>query len=312
MNARQSNKRAMYREVQVFLATTMATRALAALPAKTATLNALLTRIDDLVETQTRPLVGVLRARDQATNAAIDLALAIAGPVRSYAVSGQRPELAALVDLARRDFLRIRRGERTRLAQRVLDAAQPLATELDAYGVTPAMLAELHARIEASNTAVDVPRTTAANKKTATAALATVFHAVDTLLKDEIDPMLAVLGTTDPDALARYRIGREVINRPGTRSDPVAQPPNAATLVASASPTAPVTSGNKVPACEPTTTPAASFQTPPRPPHQEINPLVAPLRTTDSDSDALQPQSASLAFQRYRPVLPNPLLLGPG
>ena len=224
MNAKQSNKRAMYREVQVFLHTTTATRDLAALAAKTALLITLLTQIDELVETQTRPLAGVLGARDQATNSAINLALGVAGPVRSYAVAHHDPELAALVDLAKRDFLQLRRGERPRLAQRVLDAAQPLAAELGAYGVTPALLDALHASIDTSDAAVDVPRTTAANKKAATAKLAAVFKEVDVLLKDEIDPMLAVLGLTDPEALARYRIAREVIHRPGTHGNPEAQP----------------------------------------------------------------------------------------
>ena len=272
MNTRQSNKLAAFREVQVFLNTTTATRALTALAAKTALLHTLLTRIDELVETQTLPLAGVLQARDEATNAAIALALAVAGPVRSYAVSHHRLELAALVDLSRRDFLVIRRGERTRLAQRVLDAALPVATELGAYGVTPAMLAELHARIEASNTAVDVPRTTAANKKVATAGLAAAFKAVDALLKDEIDPMLAVLGLIDPEALARYRVAREIIHRRGSRRVSDALPPDTATS------TAP---GSSIPAAAPAPKLNDSLQAPRPFIMPEIDPLVEPLRTTD-------------------------------
>ena len=154
MNTKLSNKLAIHREVQVFLNTTTATHDLTALTAKIATLIISLNRIEELVNAQTLPLRGVLGVRDDATNATINFALAIAGPVRSYAASHHRPELATFVDLTRQDFVVIRRGERTRLAQRVLDAAQPLATELAAFGVTAAMLTDLKTKIDASKVAV--------------------------------------------------------------------------------------------------------------------------------------------------------------
>ncbi len=232
MNAKQSNKLASLNEVREFLNTNTATADLAALAPRVAQLNTYIIRINELAAIQDLPLAGPLDARDQAQEAAIKLTLSIAGPVRCYAEANERPELVALVDLSRADFIAIRKSERMRLAKRLLDAATPLAAQLAPFGVSAALLDELRNKINEGNSAALVPRTTNADKKAATVEMADTFSAIEHLLESEIDPLLTVLQATHPLAYTRYRIAREVIDRPGSRSSNAEAPADGAPAAA--------------------------------------------------------------------------------
>lgn len=229
MTAIQSNKLAMYHAVRVFLtallSSTTATSAFPALAAKLATLITLIDKIIAAVATQEEPLRGHIRARDQALADAMEATFAIAGPVLSYARSRRMPDLVANVRVNASAFRRLRRAERMRIAQRVHDAAEPIIAELADYGLTPAKLAEFQAKIDATQQAVNVPRSTAVAKRAATVELTRLFADADALLA-EIDPMLAPLRLTDRETHAAYVTARQVLDRPGTRS--ISEPPAAA------------------------------------------------------------------------------------
>ena len=217
MNASQLNKLAMYREVGVCLAVLASNAAPPALPGLLTVFRTALAELDAWADAQAKPTRGSIDRREQTLTAATELAVAVAGLVSSYAHAHKRPDLAALAHVKRSHFHQIRRSERMVLAQRVHDTAHSLLAELCGYGVTPALLADLQARINLASLAVSIPRTAAADKKAATAQLTAAFAELDALLCHELDPLLVILHLTDPTAHARYRIARQIIHRGGHR-----------------------------------------------------------------------------------------------
>lgn len=217
MNAKQSNLLETLVDTHAFLTTTRGIGALTALTPKVAQLMSHIDNIRAHAHVQALPTHGAIRERDQAVEAAIELTLAVAGALRSYAETHQLPELAALAAVTRRTFSLLRKGQRMRVAQRVLDAARPLAAALADYGVTAALLDEFDAKIAAGNAIVGTPRTVAAKRKAATRELAGEFAAAGRLLRNGIDPMIETLRVSDPVAYARYHDARSVFDRPGVR-----------------------------------------------------------------------------------------------
>ncbi len=225
----------MYIAVQAFLNSTSATVGLTALAEKLALLTTLITEILKLAGTQAEPTDGELEAREIALTEATDLALIVAGGVRSYA--RKLPELAARVRVTRTAFREMRRTERMRLAQRIHDAAASVLPELAGYGVTAALLAELQLKIDATIAAVNAPRVTSGVKKVATSQLLGLYKQVDDLLADELDPLLLSLRRNDPHAWELYRDARKVFDRPGARSDDDEKSGSAPVSAAPATPT---------------------------------------------------------------------------
>lgn len=220
MTAKQSNKLAMYNSVleflRAFLSSPTATSAFPALAARLAALITLVGKIIEQAAIQEQPLKGRLDRRDQTLGAVAETAVPVAGAVLSYARATEQPELAAQVENFRSRFGRMRRAERVRIAQRVHDAAVPLAAELADYGLTAAMLEDLRARIEAADKSASAPRVTAEDKKVATQQLERIFEQAERLIA-EIDPMLLKLQLTDPATHDRYLAARIVYDRPGAR-----------------------------------------------------------------------------------------------
>lgn len=234
MNTPQSNRLAMYIAVQVFLNSITATAGLAALAEKLALLKTLIVEILKLAGTQSTPTAGAMEAREQALAEATDLALIVAGGVLSFAKN--RPELAAKVRVNRTQFLRMRRSERMQLAQRIHDAAASVIAQLGGHGLLPPILEELQTKINATEPAINAPRTTAGEKKVATSRLAEIYRQVDDLLENDVDLLLRQLQRTNPTAWQLYQDARTVYDRPGVRS----APEESSTPATTATPAAPV------------------------------------------------------------------------
>ena len=130
-----------------------------------------------------------------------------------------QPDLVVQARVSARTFCATRRAERMRLAQRVLELAQPLVADLADYGVTAANLTEFKALIAAADKVVDERASASAAKKVATAEVERLCAETEALLA-QIDPMLVQLGRVDPEAHAEYRAARDVFNRRGARRDP--------------------------------------------------------------------------------------------
>ncbi len=216
MNASQSNKLNMYQTVQALLGQVPST-SVPALPAKLAALGNHIAAITVLANTQTLPTKGRLVERELALADMVESSLAIAGPALSYAETNQLTDLAAKLRIWPSHFTALRRVQRPLLAQRIYDAALPHTADLFPFGVTEAMLGELHANIAAATVLLAQPRGVAVEKQIATGQLAAEFIAADQLLDTQIDPLVWALRKNDPTSYARYQVARQVIDRAGGR-----------------------------------------------------------------------------------------------
>lgn len=217
MDATKSNKLAMYRAVLALLKSPQApTAALTALPPKLEALGTKINQIAGLAATQALPTDGVVRNRDQVLADTRQLALEIAGAVLSYADEKQLKELAAKVQLTRSDFAG-RKAVTVQLAQQVHDAAETAVPSLANYGVTAEALATLQLKIAEATATLSSPRSTIAARKAATERLPGMFKEVDTLLENQIDPLLRPLEKTNAEFFANYQAARAIIDRRGGR-----------------------------------------------------------------------------------------------
>lgn len=170
MKTRQANALDMYRTLQKFLLTTARSeaRTVPALQQVTSDFTAELAQLEALVQRQAQPLAPGYRQREALTHDLAHTTVAIGGAALSYATERGDQQLAALVRVRPSDFVRTRTTRRASLARRVLDAVQPLASQLVPYGVTATDLAGFETQIVAVEKALCVPRLTAIAKLSAT------------------------------------------------------------------------------------------------------------------------------------------------
>lgn len=239
MNQIQQNKLAMYRAIAALLQGTNETSEIAALPARLTALNALIATIDELDRTQNLPIRGRIGDRDALLGAAMQAALEFAGYASSYARENGLRDLAERVDVAEKDFARLRLTRRPGLAQQVHDAVAPFVAQLASYGVTPATLTALQTKIDAARAALVEPRITVTEKMAATRALRKACADADELLDAHIDALVFPLRVTAPEFYDRYRAARDVLANPGgPRSEEAPAAEGAAPAAPAGSPTA--------------------------------------------------------------------------
>ncbi len=216
MTAYQSYKLSRLRAVLLFLETLPAISSRPSIQTRAAGLKTLVDTIVEIIMTQTQPLRGSIKLRDQALTQATDTTLAVGALVRGYAEKRKLPDLAAQVDIVRSDIAKIRRADRMLIAQRVHDAAASVVADLAAYEVTPELLARFQAQIDDADEAVDLPRATSDNKKTATVSLGARFREADEFIKNELTPLFLLMKENDPALFARYVAATQVLDRPAT------------------------------------------------------------------------------------------------
>lgn len=216
MTAYQSYKLSRLRAVLLFLHTLPAISSRPSLQTRTAGLKTIVDDIVDILMTQAKPLRGPINLREQALGRATDTAMAIAILVHRYAEKRTLPELAAKVDLVRSDFLKTRRAERMLIAQRVHDAATSVVDELAEYEITPVLLTRFQTQIDDADEAVDLPRATSDDKKTATASLGARFRAADEFIQKELTPLFLLSKEDDPTLFARFEAATRLLDRPAT------------------------------------------------------------------------------------------------
>jgi hypothetical protein len=205
---------------------------IAGLPAELAVFRAKMGEMTSLAQTQQEAVAGKRARRDELLAEMADAAVDVATLVSAYADRHKLTELAQLVRVDLGDFARTRRAARPVLAKSLLDAAHAVLP----YGVTAEMLENLDARIDAAFEGLHQPRTGIVERKTATARLVVLFDEIDALLENQLDRLVYRIRNSVPDAYARYRSAREIIDHAGGRSSSGETSTPAATPVAASSP----------------------------------------------------------------------------
>lgn len=217
MNTRQNNKLASFIATQAVLEAHPEIATMPGLPGKVAEFSAKVAELNRLGETQEQGIDGKMARRDQILEQMAALTLRVAGVVLTVANEQKRTEIAAAVRLAPGDFGRLRRTRRPWLARQVLQAARTIQSQLEVYGVTAEVVDSLETRIEAALSALAEPRTTIADKRSATRRIPVVIGEIDLLLEETLDGLLLPTQITHPAFYEAYRVTRQVLDLRGPR-----------------------------------------------------------------------------------------------
>jgi hypothetical protein len=203
------------------------------------TLSAKVAELHRLGEMQTQSLAGKLARRDELLDDMVRTTLEIAGVVLTVASEQKLTAIAPDVRLFPGDFARLRKEKRPWLARRVLEAARTVMPQLAPYGVTEETLAAFEAKIEATLEGLHQPRSTSAEKQSATRLLPALFAEVDTLLADSIDRLVLPLLNSSPRFFEAYKVARTIVDRRGSRrgETETSAPPAPSQVTASITPT---------------------------------------------------------------------------
>lgn len=213
MNNVQSSRLAMYLAVKRELQAIHNAVGIAGIAPLLDVFNAKLEEVYDLHQIQTDVTPPKTTTRNDALDAMVDLAIAVAGPLGAYAHQQGLHDVETVADVTPHSFREQRLVERPTLAQKIHDAALPLLVALTPLGLTEQMLTDLQAKIDAARAILNEPRTTIVSRREATEDLAELFVAIDLLLEKQIDRVLAPLRLTHADLHSRYFAARQVRRR---------------------------------------------------------------------------------------------------
>jgi hypothetical protein len=101
--------------------------------------------------------------------------------------------------------------------QNIYNAASSNATALVSYGINAAMLTTFQTAINDYSAAVPKPRTAKSNKSTYTKNINSLVLDLDTLLRDQLDKLVASYKVSKPDFYNTFRTARIIID-PSTTS----------------------------------------------------------------------------------------------
>jgi hypothetical protein len=220
MNTRQHNTLEMGHTVCDYLSNNeTVTNAIVAFPAAFTRFSAVLDEAEALAQLQARRLRAIIEDRDRSLDAMRHATLALAGMALTYADQNDVASLASDVRVTDGDFNRSRLAQQPRLARQVLTALRAAQPQLEAHGVTVALLDDLQAKIEAAEAALPTPRTLRAQKKAATDELQLVIDRLNRILHNQLDVLLQPLARKNVGFHLGYLNARKIINNPGVRHD---------------------------------------------------------------------------------------------
>ncbi len=125
-------------------------------------------------------------------------------------------DLLALTDVTRSSLAKIDSDRLSQLASSILAQANAKQTELATLQVTQANIDELNQALAEFNEAKTGPRQATVARSAHTDSLTTQFREANEILRDRLDPMVNILGRTNPQFASRYRSARVIVDRAAT------------------------------------------------------------------------------------------------
>ncbi len=192
--------------------------------------------LNELGVAQGRVTQGTRLQRDKVLGDLRDTALELAAIVAVYAAEHRQFELLTLVNITPTAFNTARLAHKTWLANRVADSAENELPQLAPFGVTPATIAALRAKIAGAQAVLEAPRGAILQRQSCTRQIETTLREAAVTLT-QIDRLLFPLRRGDPEFHADYRSARRVMGRcRGVANTPAAgaMPPAGLTSAATA------------------------------------------------------------------------------
>lgn len=199
MNNRQENKLSMAKTVQAVLHNNNVI--VGTVPAFVTAVNKLDNSIDTIegyVQIQLKITTGKSTDKETAAKDAIDIALGLAGPTKSYARSINSNDLYNSLNYSKTELQRSRDNELPNILLGMRDIIQSNIANLADFGITATDISALTTAVAAYNILNAAPRTAIGIKSAATKAVAEEFKNLDTAL-DVIDGLAEGKKASEPD-----------------------------------------------------------------------------------------------------------------
>jgi len=228
MNNNQENQFSMAKAVQQVLNNNIAI--VSALPAFSTAKNDLdtvISAINEAAQSQLQKVTGTAQDKEQAAAAAIEKALALIGPAKSYAKSEENNTLFQSLNFTRSGLQKMRDTELSDTLTTISKTLEGIIPELATYGITAPDLADLDTSIETYSSLISAPRSAINNKSAATAAVAQAFINLKPVFI-RLDGLIEGQKTANPVFYNAYKMARVVVDNRGkaknkTAADPAQQ-----------------------------------------------------------------------------------------
>lgn len=187
--------------------------------------NDLVTSLDNAAQSQEVPITGAAADKASSRDALEEVLFIVCQALGVLGHTGHDSDLVALVDLTPATLHRFREEELPHRAATILDRANARKTELAGLHVTQAKLDELTQALSDFITSKERPREAVGVRSAETGVIPGLIRQISGLLRNEIDPMVNLLGQADSRFVATYRSARVIVDRSATHASPTPPTP---------------------------------------------------------------------------------------
>jgi hypothetical protein len=215
MTDKQSNELSMSNAVQQVLNVNSAiVQSIPAFQTAKNELDSELSRINDAAQAQTKKITGSAEDKQKAGKEAIDMALALIGPAKSYARTTENQTMFQAINYTHSDFQRMRYTATVSTLKVIRDTIQANAAALADYGITAALIGDFTNLINVYSGLTLAPRGAITAKSVATKTLAASFKEVRAIIK-RLDGFVEAKKKSDTGFYNAYKSARVIINNRG-------------------------------------------------------------------------------------------------
>lgn len=213
MNNRQTNTLNMYNAVSQFLNTYNAVwSGNATIAGMVTTFNGHISALNASDMAQKTITNGITQSKQQAKITMAKAAMVIAKAGKAYANATNNYVLAANFIFAQSDILRAKDTDADDICQGIHDALQPFIASTAPYGANAASQTNLQNAINTFSALIGRPRSQRTIVINATLSIAERFEATNTLLKDQLDPIMVQFKTTNAPFYNQYKAARVIVD----------------------------------------------------------------------------------------------------
>ncbi len=219
MTDKQENKLSMVKAVKLVLQSN--STIVATIPAfitAATDMSDVIDSIDGIVQLQVKQITGKALDKASAETNAVNAALELIGPTKSYARAVNNNSLFEAVNYSKTSLLKRRDTLLVNTLTLIRDTVQDNQVALTSYGITAAMVTSLSASITDYSVLVAAPREAINNKSAATNALVAAFKNLDPIL-ERLDGLAEIKKSSDPDFYNTYKSSRIIVDSKGKGKD---------------------------------------------------------------------------------------------
>jgi hypothetical protein len=215
MNNKQENQLSMAKAVQQVLNDNSATvSAIVAFQTAKSDLDNIIGSINSATQLQVVKIAGNAMDKEQASLAAINAAIKLLGPVKSYAKTAGNNALFSAFDYSPSSLKKMRDTELANTLATISSNIQANITNLTDYGIVAADLDSFNALIDAYNDLITAPRNAISKKSAATALVAQAIASIKPVMI-RLDGFMEAKKDSNPDFYKAYKTARVVVDNKG-------------------------------------------------------------------------------------------------